>query len=98
QRNWIGRSEGALFSLPVVGHEGVAIDVYTTRPDTSFGMTFVVLAPEHPLVAEVTSHDRLTEVASFVERVGQESDIERQSSDTAFDKRGVFTGAYAINP
>jgi leucyl-tRNA synthetase len=98
QRNWIGRSEGAEFDLPVAGAPGKAITVYTTRPDTSFGMTFVVLAPEHPLVAEITTDEHRAEVDAFVERVSTESDIDRQSTESGSDKRGVFTGAYATNP
>jgi leucyl-tRNA synthetase len=99
QRNWIGRSEGAEFDLPVAGRQDVEpIRVFTTRPDTSFGMTFVVLAPEHPLVERITTDEHLTEVEEFVARVRNESDIERQSSEAPLDKRGVFTGAYAINP
>ena len=99
QRNWIGRSEGAEFSLRVVGAgPGTDIAVYTTRPDTSFGMTFVVLAPEHPLVGEITTPDNADEVAAFIERVSGQSDIERQSTEAGVDKRGVFTGAYAVNP
>jgi leucyl-tRNA synthetase len=99
QRNWIGRSEGAEFDLEVVDRPDLgAIRVFTTRPDTSFGMTFVVLAPEHPLVEQITTDEQRDEVAAFVERVRGESDIERQSSDTPLDKRGVFTGAYAVNP
>jgi leucyl-tRNA synthetase len=98
QRNWIGRSEGAEFELPIVGHPDKRVKVFTTRPDTSFGMTFVVLAPEHPLVAEVTTADRRAEVEAFVARVGQESDIERQSTEGVIERRGVITGAYAVNP
>jgi leucyl-tRNA synthetase len=99
QRNWIGRSEGAEFDLPVAGrHDVDPIRVFTTRPDTSFGMTFVVLAPEHPLVERITTDDHRTEVEAFVARVRNESDIERQSSEGPLDKRGVFTGAHAINP
>jgi leucyl-tRNA synthetase len=99
QRNWIGRSEGAEFQLTVVGsHETPPIRVFTTRPDTSFGMTFVVLAPEHPLVEQITTAEHQDEVRAFVERVRGETDIERQSTDTEFEKRGVFTGAYAVNP
>ena len=97
QRNWIGRSEGAEFELEVADKE-VAIRVFTTRPDTSFGMTFVVLAPEHPLVDQITTPEHKDEVAAFIERVRGETDIERQSTDTGLEKRGVFTGAYAINP
>jgi leucyl-tRNA synthetase len=97
QRNWIGRSEGAEFDLRVEGSEDT-IQVFTTRPDTSFGMTFVVLAPEHPLVEKITTDRHRDEVAGFVERVRGESDIERQSSEGPLDKRGVFTGSYAVNP
>ena len=97
QRNWIGRSYGAEFDLPVQ-HSDERIRVFTTRPDTSFGMTYVVLAPEHPLVPTVTSDEQRAEVDAFVERVTRESDIERQSTEGALEKRGVFTGAYAINP
>ena len=97
QRNWIGRSEGAEFELNV-GRNDASIRVYTTRPDTSFGMTFVVLAPEHPLVAQITTPDQRGEVEAFVERVRGETDIERQSTESGLEKRGVFTGAYAVNP
>src|SRR4029079_13895590 len=69
-----------------------------TRPDTSFGMTYVVLAPEHPLVATITTPDRRDEVEAFVARVTRESEIERQSAEGPLEKRGVFTGAYAVNP
>jgi leucyl-tRNA synthetase len=99
QRNWIGRSEGAEFDLAVAGRDDVdPVRVFTTRPDTSFGMTFVVLAPEHPLVDRITTSEQRAEVDAFVERVRNESDIERQSSEGPLDKRGVFTGAYAVNP
>ncbi|HVF74616.1 MAG TPA: leucine--tRNA ligase [Acidimicrobiales bacterium] len=98
QRNWIGRSEGAQFELPVQGDPATTIKVFTTRPDTSFGMTFVVLAVEHPLVEQLTTPERADEVAEFVERVRKESDIERQSTDGPLEKRGVFTGGYAVNP
>ncbi|MGI8751734.1 MAG: leucine--tRNA ligase [Acidimicrobiales bacterium] len=101
QRNWIGRSEGAQFALPVVGpagEHGEHIEVYTTRPDTSFGMTFVVVAPEHPLVPRLTADAQRAEVEAFVARVSDVSDIDRQSSEGPLDKRGVFTGSYAINP
>jgi leucyl-tRNA synthetase len=97
QRNWIGRSEGAEFELTVQG-SGEKIPVFTTRPDTSFGMTYVVLAPEHPLVTTITTDDHLAEVQQFVERVSKETEIERQSTEGAVEKRGAFTGAYAINP
>ncbi|MBV8295379.1 MAG: class I tRNA ligase family protein, partial [Acidimicrobiia bacterium] len=75
QRNWIGRSEGAEFELVVEGREDLRFTVFTTRPDTTFGMTFAVLAPEHPLVPEVTTPDRRREVEEFVERVTLETEI-----------------------
>jgi leucyl-tRNA synthetase len=98
QRNWIGRSEGAQFALPVAGSDGLAIEVYTTRPDTAFGMTFVVMAPEHPLVPALTTEERADEVEAFVARVSDISDLDRQSGEGPLDKRGVFTGSYAVNP
>jgi len=97
QRNWIGRSEGAQFRMDVAG-SSERIEVFTTRPDTAFGMTFVVLAPEHPLVDVVVTPDRREAVEAFVARVRQEPDIERQSSEGSLEKRGIFTGAYAVNP
>ncbi|HEX2047126.1 MAG TPA: leucine--tRNA ligase [Acidimicrobiales bacterium] len=98
QRNWIGRSEGAEFDLDVVGHDGTTIRVFTTRPDTSFGMTYVVLAPEHPLVPEITTDDQRAAVEAFVAKVSTESEVERQSTEGPVEKRGVFTGTYAVNP
>ena len=99
QRNWIGRSEGAEFMLPIHERDDLGgIRVFTTRPDTSFGMTFVVLAPEHPLVPALTTEDRRADVEAFVQRVTRESEIERLSTEGALDKRGVFTGSYAMNP
>ena len=98
QRNWIGRSEGAEFSLAVQGHDDLAIEVFTTRPDTSFGMTYVVLAPEHALVERIVTDDQRAAVDDFVQRVSRSTDIERQSTEGALEKRGVFTGASAINP
>jgi leucyl-tRNA synthetase len=102
QRNWIGRSEGAEFAMEVVDANDVptgdSFRVYTTRPDTSFGMTFAVLAAEHPLVPVITTDDRRADVERFIERVRKESDVERLSSEGGLDKRGVFTGAYARNP
>ena len=100
QRNWIGRSEGVEFDLEAGDPSGneIAIRVFTTRPDTSFGMTYVVLAPEHPLVADLTTDDQRAAVDDFVARVSGESDIERQSTEGTLEKRGVFTGAHATNP
>src|SRR3954447_17088542 len=102
QRNWIGRSQGAEFQMHVTdaagtpaGHE---FRVYTTRPDTSFGMTFCVLAPEHALVEDITTDEHRADVTAFVARVRNESEVDRLSSEGGLDKRGVFTGAYALNP
>jgi len=106
QRNWIGRSEGAEFTMDVVDSEGRAfgggedlmLRVFTTRPDTSFGMTYAVMAPEHPLVPRITAPDRREVVDAFVAKVRNESEVDRQSAEGPLDKRGVFTGAYALNP
>jgi leucyl-tRNA synthetase len=98
QRNWIGRSEGAEFDLIVEGRQELKLRVFTTRPDTTFGMTYAVVAPEHPLVADLTAPDRREEVEAFVERVRMETDIERQAAEGPLEKRGVFTGSYVINP
>src|SRR5256714_1372054 len=98
QRNWIGRSEGVEFDLGVKGSD-TKIRVFTTRIDTVFGMTYAVMAPEHPLVPELTAGtSREREVAEFVERVRNISEVERQSAEGQLEKRGIFTGAYAINP
>jgi leucyl-tRNA synthetase len=98
QRNWIGRSEGVEFDIAVKGTDQ-KIRVFTTRIDTVFGMTYVVLAPEHPLVTELTAGTgREREVAEFVSRVRNSSEVERQSAEGPLDKRGIFTGAYAVNP
>ncbi len=98
QRNWIGRSEGAEMELAVRDRPGLSVRVFTTRPDTSFGMTYVVLAPEHPLVDEVTTPEQRAAVDELLERVSHSSEIERQSTEGGLEKRGVFTGSYAINP
>jgi leucyl-tRNA synthetase len=94
QKEWIGRSEGAEVRFPVGGHEGV-VEIFTTRPDTLFGATFLVLAPEHPLVATITTEAQREAVEAYVERARNRSDLDRQASK---QKTGVFTGAYAINP
>jgi len=97
QRNWVGRSTGTEISF-ALDHPGVAekeIRVFTTRPDTTFGVTFMVLAPEHPLVAKLTAEDRKAEVADYVARSRRQTDIERLSTEK--EKDGVFTGAYVIN-
>ncbi len=107
QRNWIGRSEGAEFDLAVVGRDGadgrpaLALRVFTTRPDTSFGMTYAVVAPEHPLVDELTTPGQRPAVDELRRRVAGETDIERTASaegGRALDKRGAFTGSSVVNP
>jgi len=98
QRNWIGRSEGAEFTMAVQGRNDLGVRVFTTRPDTAFGMTFAVLAPEHELVDVITTPEQRAAVEEFVERVRRTNEIDRLSTEGALDKRGVFTGAYAINP
>jgi leucyl-tRNA synthetase len=95
QRNWIGRSEGAEIDFTIAGHGGT-LRVFTTRPDTLFGATYMVLAPEHPLVQEITSESQRDTVNSYIEQVRRKSDLER--TDLAKEKTGTFTGAYAINP
>ncbi len=96
QRNWIGRSEGAEIGFPVTGHQESEVRFFTTRPDTVFGVSFMVLAPEHPLVAEITTADCRSTVEEYVERARRESEIERLSA--LREKTGVFTGAFAYNP
>ena len=98
QRNWIGRSEGSEFEMAVEGRPDLKVRVFTTRPDTAFGMTYAVLAPEHPLVDELTTPDNQAKVEAFVAQVQRETDIDRLSSEGALDKRGVFTGSHLINP
>jgi leucyl-tRNA synthetase len=95
QRNWIGRSEGAVVTFRVDGVDDL-ITVFTTRPDTLFGATYVVLAPEHPLVERVTTKAQASTVAQYKEKVATKSDLER--TDLAKEKTGVFTGGFAINP
>ncbi|MCA1739043.1 MAG: leucine--tRNA ligase, partial [Actinobacteria bacterium] len=94
QTNWIGRSEGAEieFGIPDYG----PVEVFTTRPDTLFGATFFVIAPEHPAVEKITTPEHADEVRAYVERAGRMSEIDR--TDVTREKTGAFTGAYAINP
>ncbi len=95
QANWIGKSVGAYLEFPVVGAEE-KIGVFTTRPDTVYGVTYVVLAPEHPLTPKVTTPEQQATVEAFIEEVKNESEIERTAEDKP--KRGVLTGGKAINP
>ena len=96
QRAWIGRSTGLEFSMPVDGHANTSIDVFTTRPDTVFGVTYVVLAPEHPLVEQLTTPQQSSKVEAYRAQTRTRSELERQQG--AREKTGVFTGAYAVNP
>ena len=96
QANWIGRSEGLEFRLPAPALDA-EIPVYTTRPDTVFGMTFVALAPEHPLVEKICAvSDKAEEIRAFCARVKKQSDIERSSSES--EKEGIYTGLCCTNP
>ncbi len=96
QRNWIGRSEGAAVDFEVADHADQKIEVFTTRCDTLFGASYVVLAPEHELVNQITTADQKTAVKEYQEEASRRSDLER--TDLSKEKTGVFTGAYAINP
>ena len=95
QRNWIGRSKGAEIDFKVDGSDRV-IKVFTTRPDTIFGATFMVVAPEYLIANDIVSDEQRSHVSNYLKEVQAKSDIERQETDR--EKTGVFTGAYAINP
>lgn len=95
QRNWIGRSEGAEVDFPIDGLNEV-ITVFTTRPDTLFGATYMVLAPEHPLVEKITAPEYKEKVKEYQYQASRKSDLER--TELQKEKTGVFTGGYAINP
>ena len=100
QRNWIGKSIGAEVDFAVADKDGKATDkklrVYTTRCDTLFGATYMVVSPEHPLVKELTTAEQKAAVEKYIEEAAKKSDLER--TDLAKDKTGVFSGSYAINP
>ncbi|MGG4143222.1 leucine--tRNA ligase [Paenibacillus algorifonticola] len=95
QRNWIGKSTGAEVTFAIEGHDANLV-VFTTRPDTLFGATYCVLAPEHELVAQITTADQKAAIEAYQLTASRKSDLER--TDLAKEKSGVFTGAYAINP
>ena len=95
QANWIGKSVGAYLEFPILGRDD-KIAVFTTRPDTVYGVTYLVLAPEHPLTPEVTTTERKKAVEAFIEEIKGESEIERTAEDKP--KRGILTGGRAINP
>jgi len=94
QKNWIGKSVGANVSFKIKGSEK-DLNVFTTRPDTLFGVTFMVLAPEHPLALEISTDDKKDELAKYIKATASKSEVDRQSSK---EKTGVFTGAYALHP
>ncbi len=96
QRNWIGRSVGASVKFGVCGHDDKQIEVFTTRPDTLFGASLLVLAPEHEYVSSLTTAEQKEAVDAYVDQCAHKSDLER--TDLAKTKTGVFTGSYGINP
>lgn len=96
QRNWIGRSVGAQVNFPVAGDEDTKIKVFTTRPDTIYGVSYIVMAPEHALTKQLTTPENRAAVEKYLEEVAHKSDLER--TDLAKEKTGVFTGSYAVNP
>ncbi|MDD0851490.1 leucine--tRNA ligase [Halobacteriovorax sp. GB3] len=95
QRNWIGKSEGATVKFEVKDAQG-ELEVFTTRPDTLFGATYMVVAPEHELLSKITTAEQKADVEAYLEKAALKSDLER--TDLNKDKSGVFTGAYALNP
>lgn len=95
QRNWIGRSEGAQVVFTVDGHDE-KFEIFTTRPDTLFGVTYMVFAPEHPMLERITSPEQKQAVTEYQEQAARMNEIDRQAETK--DKTGVFTGAYAVNP
>jgi leucyl-tRNA synthetase len=95
QRNWIGKSTGAEVDFTIKG-SGQTLKIFTTRPDTLYGATYMVVAPEHPLVKDITTPAQKAAVEKYVAEARMKSDLER--TELAKDKTGVFTGAYAVNP
>ncbi len=95
QRHWIGKSIGASVKFKIEKDDSKTLEVFTTRPDTLFGATFMVLAPEHPYVQEITTPEQKTSIQEYIESSQKKSEIDRKANT---DKTGVFTGAYAINP
>ncbi len=94
QRNWIGKSEGARVTFKIDGHSET-FEVFTTRPDTLFGVTFMVLAPEHELVKKIMTHAQHRNVEEYMTATSRKSEVDRKAST---EKSGVFTGAYALHP
>ncbi len=98
QRNWVGRSEGAEIDFDIEGHEGATLTVFTTRPDTLYGATYMVLAPEHPLVATITTEAQRAAVDGYVDTTARRTERDRQSASIEGIKTGVDTGARARHP
>src|SRR6267378_3231672 len=96
QRNWIGRSEGALIKFQISNFESQIIEVFTTRPDTLYGATYMVIAPEHSLIDLIVGEEQWPAVREYREKTARKSDLER--AEMSKEKTGVFTGAYAVNP
>ncbi len=95
QRNWIGKSEGAQARFELQGRPEQRLEVFTTRPDTMFGATFMVISPEHPLTREIATPDRRADVEAYIDQAARKLEVDRKA---ALDKTGVFTGAFAVNP
>lgn len=95
QRNWIGKSEGASVRFKIQGHDGDELEVFTTRPDTLYGVSFMVIAPEHPLTLKITSDAQKSAVTAYSDQAARKLEVDRK---TATDKTGVFTGAHATHP
>ncbi|MEK7357264.1 MAG: class I tRNA ligase family protein, partial [Bdellovibrionota bacterium] len=95
QRNWIGKSEGATVFFDIQDHAGEKLEIFTTRPDTLFGATFMVIAPEHPLLAKIAGAKERAAVNAYVDQSARKLEVDRKA---ATEKTGVFTGAFATNP
>ncbi len=95
QRNWIGKSEGAVVKFAVKNPESESLEIFTTRPDTIYGVSFMVLAPEHPLVKKITTSEQKNKVADYVLASTKKSEVDRKANT---EKTGIFTGGFAINP
>ena len=98
QRSWIGRSEGARIAFGLEGLEGESLEVFTTRPDTVMGVTYVVVAPEHPLVDKLTTEEQKAAVDEYRDAASRKSDLERTDVGESVGKTGVFTGSHATHP
>lgn len=95
QRNWIGKSEGASVNFEIQGHPGERLEVFTTRPDTLYGVSFMVIAPEHPLIRKITTEAKMPAVEAYIEQASRKLEVDRKA---ATEKTGVFTGAHVLHP